>query len=364
MNVYDTIVIGGGLTGLFLTHRLHLSGKRVLLLEARETLGGRYRRQSQSNTYSSPGLDFYPASNENLSLLEWIKSVSPIALQVAMNEHRPQLYDDARWKHFSGFGDTDFQSVTELAHFSATHDLAIEPGLEQLVRALVEQLPVEAQTMSEVTAIKMVDENLCEVVINGDKSVRAERVVFTPHPGLLNNLIEGEALSAKSRTRLAKMQSWTAVILELNHAPPLVEDSSIRVFTHNAKEFEPVVGRVFGSKSKWMTLVPGERDSDVEFIGQCIRHIKRQLKRAWPLALDGQLQEKIFVQPNAFGQQSLKAKEPYRFTELPRLFLANHLLAMRPGELGSLEVVQDVEAALFEGRLSAAPARESGTAEF
>jgi hypothetical protein len=364
MNVYDTIVIGGGLTGLFLTHRLHLSGKRVALLEARETLGGRYRRGGTAAPYSSPGLDFYPATNENASLLEWIKSVSPISLQFEMREHKPQLYDDGRWKHFSGFGDADFQSITELAHFSATHDLHITPGLEQLTRALVEQLPIEAQTMSEVTAIKMIDEANCEVTVNGDKAMRAERVVFTPHAALLNNLIEGESLSAKSRTRLAKMQTWTAVTLELTHTPPLVEDDSIRVFTHNAKEFEPVVGRVLGEKSKWMTLIQGERDAEVEFTGQCIKHIKRQLKRAWPLALDGQLQEKIYVQRNAFGQQSLKAKEPYRFPELPRLFLANHLLAMRPGELGSLEVIQDVEAALFEGRLSAAPARESGTAEF
>lgn len=364
MSTYDTIVIGGGLAGLFLTHRLHLSGKRVALFEARETLGGRYRRQSQALPYSSPGLDFYPASNENLSLLEWIKSVSPLALQIDMNEHRPQLYDEGRWRHFSGFGEAAFQSVGELAHFSATHDLNITPGLEQLVRALVEQLPIEAETMSEVTGIRMADENTCEVTVNGDKTYKSERVVFTPHPALLNNLIEGEGLSAKSRTRLAKMQSWTAVTLELTHAAPLVEDNSIRIFTHSAKEFEPVVGRAFGVRSKWMTLVPGERDTDVEFTGQCIRHIKRQLKRAWPNAFDGQVQEKIFVQPNAFGQQSLKTKEPYRLPELPRLYLANHLLAMRAGELGALEVVQDVEAALFEGRLSAAPARESGTAEF
>lgn len=364
MSTYDTIVIGGGLTGLFLTHRLHLSGKRVALFEARETLGGRYSRQSQSLPYSSSGLDFYPASNENLSLLEWIKSVSPLALNIEMKEHRPQLYDDARWKHFSGFGEVDFQSIGELAHFSATHDLTITPGLEQLVRALVEQLPIEAETRSELTGIKMADDTTCEITINGDKSYRAERVVFTPHPALLNNLIEGETLNAKSRTRLAKMHAWTAVILELTHEKPLAEDNSIRIFTHSAKEFEPVVGRISGQTSKWMTLVPGERDTDVEFAGQCIRHIKRQLKRAWPEAFEGKVPERIFIQPNAFGQQTLKAKEPYRFPELPRLFLANHLLAMRAGELGALEVVQDVEAALFEGRLSAAPARESGTAEF
>ena len=44
MNNIDNIIIGGGLTGLLLTHQLHRAGQSVILLEARETLGGRYRR--------------------------------------------------------------------------------------------------------------------------------------------------------------------------------------------------------------------------------------------------------------------------------------------------------------------------------
>ncbi len=63
--------------------------------------------------------------------------------------------------------------------------------------------------------------------------------MFTPHPALLNQLVEGDGLAAKNRQRLAKMQVWTAVMLELQHAEPLAEDSSIRIFTHSAKELSP-----------------------------------------------------------------------------------------------------------------------------
>ncbi len=364
MNTYDTIIIGGGLTGLLLAHRLHQGGHKVGLLEARESLGGRYRRQgSTTHPYASSGLDFYPATNENINLLEWVKSVSPVPLNFEVREHRPQLYDEGKWRAFAGFGETHFQSVTELTHFSHTHEIAIEPGIEQLVRALVEQLPLEASTMSEVTGFKVEDGRVSEVIVNGDKGLKAERFIFTPHTTLLNQLIEGDALPAKHRTRLAKMHPWTAVVLELNHTPPLVDDPSIRIFTHGSKEFEPVVGRVTGENSKWMTLVPGERDSEHEFHGQCIKHIKRQLKRAWPTAFDAPIEEKIYVQSNAFGQQSLKTKEQFRFAEIANLFAGNHLLATRAGEIGSLEVAESLETAILGG---AAPAKvaESSVEEF
>jgi len=363
MSSYDTLIIGGGLTGLFLAHRLHHGGQRVGLIEARETLGGRSRRPGSAQ-YASTGLDFIAATNENVALLEWVKSVSPIPMNFEVREHRPQLYDEGRWRPFAGFGDVNFQSIAELAQYSHTHDIVIEPGLEHLVRALVEQLPFEALTMAEVTGMQVTDGKVTEVTVNGDKSVKAERFVFTPHPTLLNTFIEGEGLSAKSRTRLAKMQTWTAVILELNHTPPLVDDSSIRIFTHSAKEFEPVVGRVFGVGSRWMTLVPGERETEHEFVGQCIRHIKRQLKRAWSEALEGQLQEKIFVQANSMGQQSLKTKENFRFPEISNLFIANHLLANQGGEMGSLELVRDLQSIVLGGTPAPKSTRESGAEEF
>jgi hypothetical protein len=356
MSSIDTLIIGGGLTGLFLAHRLHHGGQRVSLVEARPELGGRSRR--------STGLEFIPATNENVALLEWVKSVSPVPFNFSVREHRPQLYDEGRWRPFAGFGDAGFLSITELSQYSHSHDIVVEPGIEHLVRALIEQLPFEAQTMSEVTGLKIEDGKVTEVVVNGDKTLKPERVVFTPHPALLNNLIEGDGLNAKNRTRLAKMQVWTAVMLELQHPEPLAEDSSIRIFTHSAKEFEPVVGRVFGNVSRWMTLVPGEREAEHEFVGQCIRHIKRQLKRAWPNAFDTQVPEKILVQANSMGQQSLKTKENFRFPEIPNLFIGSHILGNQGGEVGSLEIVRDLQSIVLGGTPAPKSTRESGAEEF
>jgi hypothetical protein len=352
----NTVIIGGGLTGLFLAHRLQRGGHNVMLLEARETLGGRYKRASAVQPYSSPGLDLIPTGGDQLKLLEWLKNHSPIPLNFEVKEHRPQLYIEGHWRPFAGFGESAFQSVGELsALFGCTSYIDVQPPLEQVTRAFVEQLPIEAQTRAEVTGFKVKDGQITHVVINGDKAVEASLVVFTPPPALANAMFEGEDLAGKHRARLAKMQSWTAVTLEFEHVPPLVDDQSIRFFTHNAKEFEPVVGRVYGETSKWMTLVSADREADHEFAGQCIRHIKRQLKRAWGLEGLKANSEKIYIQPHAYGQHSLRAKETYRFPEISNLYLANQALASLPGELGAIEPVKTLSEQLLTSTVNQLP---------
>jgi len=350
MNQTDNLIVGSGLTGLLLAHGFHSAGQTVQLVEARETLGGGFRRLSQTEPFSSPGLDFFPASPEVREWLQWLQAAIPIPLRWEVQEHRPQIFDEGHWHHFSGFGDSPFASAGELSYLADSHELVVTPSLDHVVRALVEQLAISALTRSEVTGLQVVDGKVMAAVINGDKVLAAERIFFTPYPGLLNNLINGDGLTPKSRTRLAKMPTWMAVILELHHQAPLTEDSAIRIFNHGAKEFEPVVGRSWGAKSKWMTLVPSERDGDNEFIGQCLKHIKRQLKRAWPTVLDESAlagQEKIYVQAHAFGQHSLKAKEALRLPEIANLYLTSHSLAHFPGPLGSLEVARDARTQLL-----------------
>lgn len=353
---YDTLIIGGGLTGLVLAHRLHHAGQRIALLDARETLGGSSRRQST--------VEFFPGTDANIELLEWARSISPVPLHVSSREHRPQVYDEGKWRAFSGFGETAFASVGELGHLSHPHEVVLDPGAEQLVRALAEQLPIAPSTLNEVTGLTIADGRVASVSVNGDRTLEAENVIFTAHPALLHTFIEGDGLPAKHRTRLAKMQGWTSVTLELHHQTPLVEDDSVRVFVHNAKEFEPVVGRVFGERSIWMTLVPFEKDSEHEFVGQCIRHIKRQLKRAWPEALEGQHEDRIYVQANAYGQYSLKTRHGLVLPEIANLYIANHALGTSTGTLGSLEVARTAETLLIgEARTSRSASAELPTLE-
>lgn len=334
----NTVIIGGGLTGLFLTHELHKAGDKVTLIEARDLLGGSLRR---------PLLSMVPATNENLQLLEWARANAPLSLNFTTQEHRPEIFDEARWRSFAGFGESEFQSIGELGFLSQTHELDITPGADQLVRALIEQLPVVATLKSEVTEIKIAESKVTEILVNGEKTIKCDRLIFTGNPQSLNALIQGEALPAKHRTRLAKMFSWTAVVLEIEGQPPRDEHTGMLLFQHSGKDFEPVFGRIGATGSNWMTLVHSERAEEHEFTGQCIRHIKRQLKRAWPqIFAEDKKNERIYVLPGAFGQNSLKTKSAWHLPEIENLFLANHTLARQPGFMGSLEAAAEVSLAL------------------
>jgi phytoene dehydrogenase-like protein len=56
MSSFDVIVIGGGTNGLAAAHRLRLSGRRVLVLEAQATPGGAAAGQDFAPGFRSPGL--------------------------------------------------------------------------------------------------------------------------------------------------------------------------------------------------------------------------------------------------------------------------------------------------------------------
>ena len=49
MYIYDYIIIGGGISGLYLTYKLMNSGKDILLLESSGRLGGRISTNDKKN---------------------------------------------------------------------------------------------------------------------------------------------------------------------------------------------------------------------------------------------------------------------------------------------------------------------------
>lgn len=341
MSSFDTIVIGGGLSGLILTHLFHKEGHNVTLLEAREALGGRFRRPQPQLPYASSNLDFIPAVQEQLAALEWLRTVSPLSLTWKVQDHQALAMSEGQWKPFLGFGQSDHLSLTELSFFNQPSEVILDQGLEQVVRSLCEQLPVAAQTRNEVLSFNVADGRVTSCLVNGDKTLEASNFVFCPPPQHLNSMFNGDDLPAKHRTRLAKSVAWTVLVLGLEHQNELQGGSEIRFLLSGAKDFEPVVGRSRGKTSKWMILIDAEKAEDHEYIGSCIKHIKRLVKRAYPES-DPLLKENIYVQPNGFGHINLKTKSPVMFSELSNLYLAHHGLSSLSGNMACVHSAQCV----------------------
>ena len=72
LSVYDCVVIGGGLSGLIAARNLHRSGKSILLIEARDRIGGRMhgRRLASGQWIDLGGQWVGPTQDRILALLD------------------------------------------------------------------------------------------------------------------------------------------------------------------------------------------------------------------------------------------------------------------------------------------------------
>src|SRR5258708_4803282 len=104
------VIIGAGLTGLCLAHQLHKTNHEVVLLEASEKLGGRFRHDTGDLNYVVP-------SEEALETLEWLKSISPTPIHWNEVDLQPTFFESHQWQPFLGFGDFPAESIDELSMY-------------------------------------------------------------------------------------------------------------------------------------------------------------------------------------------------------------------------------------------------------
>jgi hypothetical protein len=336
MSQLKYVIIGGGLTGLSLAHRLHQDQQKVVLLEATESLGGRFRGGDIAE------LNFITPSEKGLDALEWLKNLSPGGLSWHEEELPPVHFESAHWHDFLGFSDFPSTVVNELSFFNQSKQWILEPGLGQVTRTLIEQLPIQARTLAEVTGFEVVDGKMVACVINGQERIEGDRFIFTPSPHLLNTLLATDSLKPTNRSRLVKQDAWTSITLTLTHKQPIESAPAVRFVLGTGKEFEPVVGRVWPNQSAWMIPVSYDQEEDMEHVGNCLRYMKRTLKRVWPELLDNVAEEKLRVRSQALGKLDLKLKAGISFPEISGFWLADSRFSDVPGVLGTVAIALEL----------------------
>ena len=98
--------------------------------------------------------------------------------------------------------------------------------------------------------------------------------------------------------------------------------------------------------SQWVTFLNKEDSEDNEIIGHALKKIKRQIKRAYPEALEGMIQERIIVAPMIGGDGDLKLNANQTFGDLENLWIASAPANAQKNLIGSLSQAQIILAAL------------------
>src|SRR5437868_2220951 len=102
---FDSIVIGGGLSGLIIAQQLEATGRKVALIDAFDVLGGNCRSYNSAIGPADHGLKFFPATAEARQNLEWLETVLGESIGIEEVEAPPVTYDSGRFEPFVGFGD-------------------------------------------------------------------------------------------------------------------------------------------------------------------------------------------------------------------------------------------------------------------
>lgn len=338
----DLIIVGSGLTGLIAAAAAKKSGLSVRIIEAREIFGGALRSIQSAGHRLPTSLRFIPDCESARHHLESFKTLLTLPFTVEEDSARAVTFESGDFRPFVGFGAATSSAIDELARMNNGPRLDLSVGPDLWIEDLLGQFSEsELLSLSGLTGIEVQNGKISQIQINGAKWMTAERFIYTGSTTELERLLPESSLAPRVRTRLAKAKGLTSVSLHFLHKSQLTAELGYHFLAGSSGETDPLVGRFFptdenGQSSTWMALITDDHTDD-ESIGQVIRYMKRQIKRAYPEALDGLIAEKIVIAPESHGTFGVQLKDGGVFTEIDNLFLATPRVSSEPGTLAAIE---------------------------
>lgn len=357
---YDTIVIGGGLSGLILSQLLTRIGQKVLLVDRQEEFGGLARTQPAPWGKTSLGLKLIPDTESAHSALDFLQTL--LGEDIARESvELPAITYDAGFKPFIGFGEDAPNYADEIDYYTISKRLKLDTQPHNWVAKLTEELTCDflqeafvTQILTEEDPNSKKDYRLTGVTLNGHKEVLAENVIYCSSPRDLLDLLPEEKIQRKVSKALIRSKIWTSVSLDLYHKNTVSEEQSLHVLMTKKPPYEPLWG-VFhppveteeftGQHSQWMTLVEAELTRDSEMVGNALKAIKKQIKRAYPEALDEMHSERLRVNFASHGSTELALTGQQTLPGFENLWVAGATVNPQKNLIGTLQQVRLVAAA-------------------
>ena len=345
---FDSLIIGGGLSGLLVAHQLENTGRKVALVESLDTLGGNCRPVQSKVGLIDHGLKIFPASENCKDVLQWVSSIIGEKIETELIDAPPLTYDDGKFKPFVGFGNQKVETAHEIDAYAKSQYFRLSSTPKDWIRKLTDSFAGTVLTQSQATKMQIDDHFVIEVLINGAKRFSGREVIFCAAPPQLVRFLPEGSAPARLRQRLLKGEFWTSINLDLIHSTPVTESQAVHVLKGANEEpsvglFQPPTTLEDGKivqLSQWLTLVPRDITDDSELVASALKQIKRQLKRAYETTtngvLDGLLQERIAVNPLSHGDFRGFLTEEGRWPKLENLWVVSSFLDSEKNILGSL----------------------------
>jgi hypothetical protein len=290
-------------------------------------------------------LEFVADSTESRNLMGWLGQLLERHLfSEAEKPLEAQTFQSGKLMPFVGFGDKNFKSSDVLSQFNVSQELKLHLTPEEWIEALDDQFIGERLLNREVTDIETENDAVSAIVVNGSQKLTADTYVFALSPHRLAQWTPPTTIDSKTRQKIAKSITWTALQLHFQHPRAISTSSALHFLMGSKTDFEPCLGRWISRDdqyfSTWLSLIPSDQTEDVEAAGAVIRNMKKQIKRAYPEALEELLEEKIVVHPDWCGHMKLPSKWVSSIPDMRNLLLASRHLSPMGHVLSDIEMAQ------------------------
>lgn len=355
-HIYDYAIIGSGLTGLSIAAALSRETNNIALIEAADVPFGANKKVNMPVGPINNGLRFVPDTVLSEKALRFLENLLGRSVAADVSEEAPITYEAGGFKTFLGFGDNPPAFYEELAYFTSSKriNLSLEPF--QWTQLLFEQFKGDFLPRSYVTKFQKDGDKVSQVTINGSKTLQAHNFIFAGSVRDLGILLPEDSISIRARTKLSKNTYWTALCIDFCHNKEVSTSTAMHILNGTTQdEIGPCAGRflptteVEGEKlqaSQWLTFIEQEVTEDSEVVGMALKKIKRQIKRAYPEALDGLKLERIYVAPIIAGNGDLKTSANMTIPGLENLWIASSTVNEQKNLVGALLQAEMIVASL------------------
>jgi len=355
-HLYDYAIIGSGLTGLAIANALSRITSNLILIESADTFGGLNRSIPTPFGAVNNGLRYLPETELSQKAIAFLEMLLMTSLSPEVIEAPPMTYEAGGLRPFVGFGNNPPPFYDEVAYFAAPRCLKTQLEAHEWTQVLYSQFTGEFLPKSYVTKFHQEDNRITHLTVNGQKTIHASNFIYCGPVKSLKTLLPEGALHPKAQQKLAKNQYWTAVGLDLLHNHPVTDLTNIHILNGTTQdEFGPCVGLFHPSAdvngenlqySQWLTFIEDEEAEDTELVGASLKKIKRQIKRAYPDALENLKFERILVVPSYSGHGDLKLSGNQTLPGLENFWVGSSQMHPQRNLLGALLQAEMITSAL------------------
>ncbi len=350
-HVYDYAIIGSGLSGLLAANALNKVTSNIILIEQNESFGGTNKSIQTPVGMVNNGLRFFPETNNAQQAIAYLEMLLMNHLNPTVEDNQVYTFENGGLKSFVGFGESHPNFYEEFSYFLSTKKIKLNLEPHEWVQMLFNNFTGDFLPRSQVTKFVKTEEKISQCIINGQKNIVALNFIYCGPTKYLKALMPTDF----NFGRKTKNTFGAAVGIDFLHGDQISEHLNLHLLNGTTDdEMGPCVGHFFSATtlsdepvqySQWVTFLNQEDIEDTEIIGASLKKIKKQIKRAYPIAFDKLKFERIIVN-EAFTGSDLKINANLNLTGLDNLWIGSPQAHQQRNILGCLLQSQLLTAAL------------------